>query len=129
MGLDVENSRKTLIEELVQGMAPVLQPGQVQCYQTAGPLSAHCSSLPWLSDTVCHFHVCLHGTIILNSQLIPDLLIRQIAFILGELNSVPAPCKLGKADKRCKKWETMPNFYQPDFFWFADGRSQSSRTR
>lgn len=90
MGLDVENNRKRLIEELVQGMAPVLQPGQVQCYQTAGPLSAHCSSLPWLSDTDCHFHVCLHGTIILNSQLIPDLLIRQIAFIPGELNSVPA---------------------------------------
>lgn len=85
------NSRKELIEELGQGMARVSARGQVRCYQTASPLSADTHNLCWTFDTVCHFHVWLCGTITLNSQLIPDLSIRQIAFIPGELNSTPAP--------------------------------------
>lgn len=84
------NSRKELIEELGQGMARVSARGQVRRYQTACPLSADRHNLCWLFDTVCHFHVWLCRTIILNSQLIPDLSIRQIAFIPEELNSAPA---------------------------------------
>lgn len=80
------NSRKELIEELRQGMARVSVSSQVRYYQTACPLSADRHNLCWLFDTVCHFHACLFWTIILNFQLIPDLSIRQIAFIPGELN-------------------------------------------
>lgn len=63
------NSRKELIEGLGQGMARVSERGQVRCYQTASPLSAHTHNLRWTFDTVCHFHVWLWRTIILNSQL------------------------------------------------------------
>lgn len=90
------NSRKKLIEDRGQGMARVLVSSQVRRYQTACSLSADRHNLGRLFDTVCHFHVGLHRTIILNSLLIPDLSIRQIAFILGELNSAPATCQYSK---------------------------------
>lgn len=70
-------------------MARVLVNGQVRRYQTACSLSADRHNLERLFDTVCHFHVGLHRTIILNSLLIPDLSIRQIAFIPGGLNIAP----------------------------------------
>lgn len=70
------NSRKELIGGLRAGMVRVLLSGQVRCYQTARPLSQDRFNLQRLFDTVCHFYVWLCRTIILNSQLIPDLSIR-----------------------------------------------------
>lgn len=86
------NSRKELIEELRLGMAGVPPSGQVCCYQTACSLSADRHNRCQLFDTVCHFHVWLCRTIILNSQLIPDLSIRQIAFIPGAQAEVCTCC-------------------------------------